>query len=270
MANLIYLRQRIKVVDTIKKTTNAMRLISMSLHSRLRHKKQYLETYKNELFKLLPLLNAQQDLIQSSEKLIILIGSQKGLCGTFNTALFNFFKNNYIPDPNTKIIVIGKQLADLCVINKIIPNILYSEFNASNFIDITNAIASLILNNNYSSVTLFSNLPKSFFLQIQAATEVWPLTVPLADNQETPDYLYEQSSEALSEYLKTLFVKVHIQELLFSSLLAEQSARFLSMDNSTRNAENLLQTMKLQYNKRRQADITRELTDLTGSLVALQ
>lgn len=269
MANLIYLRQRIKVVDTIKKTTNAMRLISMSLHSRLRHKKQYLEVYKKEIFQLLPHALTTTTTPHTSAKLAILVGSQKGLCGVFNTALFSFFKNHHLPE--TSVIVIGKQMAQLSTINNIIPQAVYGDFTISNFIDIANILTQTILNNNYTSVAVYSNQPKTFFLQTQVETPVWPLALPESEKATTPsDYLYEQSSQELGLYLHKLMIKVHIQELLFSSLLAEQSARFLSMDNSTRNAENLLQAMKLQYNKRRQADITRELTDLTGSLGAQQ
>ena len=57
---------------------------------------------------------------------------------------------------------------------------------------------------------------------------------------------------------------VLLPTLLFHSLLSEQAARFLSMDNSTRSAEGLLEINKLHYNKLRQAKITKELTELTG------
>lgn len=259
MANLIYLRQRIKVVDTIKKTTNAMRLISMSLHSRLRHKKQYLEAYKKEVLNLAR--NTQTvSHEQTTKTLAILVGSQKGLCGTFNTALFSFFANT-----TDNIIVIGKQMAQLCALNNVSTTQVHEQFNISNFVDIATKITSVILENKYSSVVVYSNHPKTFFLQTQVKTEIWPLNMQESSSPET-EYLFEQANETLSSYICQLLIKVHLQELLFSSLLAEQASRFISMDNSTRNAENLLHTMKLQYNKRRQADITRELTDLSGSL----
>jgi len=262
MTNLIFLRQRLKVVDTIKKTTNAMRLISMSLHSRLRHKKQYLEAYKKELFQLVPLFTTTPITQDQTKDLVIIIGSQKGLCGTFNTALFTFFKSHAAAPCD--VIIVGKQMANLCILYGVAPKTVYPELNASNFITLATQLSSIILSDNYRLITVFSNQPKTFFIQQQVATVVWPLALP--DTAETTqEYLYEQSPQELSAYLCTLLVKVHMQELLFSSLLAEQSARFISMDNSTRNAENLLQSMKLQYNKRRQADITRELSDLTGS-----
>lgn len=263
MANLIYLRQRLKVVDTIKKTTNAMRLISMSLHSRLRQKKQYLEAYKKELFKLTPLLTSLPATSTHGSDLIILIGSQKGLCGTFNTALFHFFTTQ--EQEVRDVIIVGKQMASLCILNQITPKQVYPELHASNFITLAAQLSTLILSGEYRSVIVISNQPKTFFIQQQEMTQVWPLIMPEA-TASSEEYLYEQTPEELNRYLCDLLVKIHMQELLFSSLLAEQSARFISMDNSTRNAENLLVTMKLQYNKQRQADITRELADLTGSL----
>ena len=60
-------------------------------------------------------------------------------------------------------------------------------------------------------------------------------------------------------------ISINIQAALYESLLSEQSARFLSMDAATQNAQNLLNKMKLEYNKLRQANITRELTELSAS-----
>jgi F-type H+-transporting ATPase subunit gamma len=67
-------------------------------------------------------------------------------------------------------------------------------------------------------------------------------------------------------YLVDSYIKSSITNLLFQSLLAEQASRFLAMDNATNNAENLLEKLNLQYNKSRQAIITKELSELSSSL----
>jgi F-type H+-transporting ATPase subunit gamma len=61
------------------------------------------------------------------------------------------------------------------------------------------------------------------------------------------------------------YLEAELQSLLYESLLAEHAARFISMDNATRNAEKLLEETKSDYNKLRQAKITKELTELTSS-----
>lgn len=77
--------------------------------------------------------------------------------------------------------------------------------------------------------------------------------------------MWEHTPHEVLDILALQALEVTIQHLLFESLLAEQAARFISMDSSTRNAEKILEETILWYNKLRQAKITRELTELTGS-----
>src|SRR5262245_56347198 len=96
MPQLIILRQRIRAVETIKKITHAMRLISMSTHSRLKHNKIHLENYKNAFQalwrRIAPLIPELEKDSNKGRTLLIVVGSQKGLCGTFNSTLFKFFE----------------------------------------------------------------------------------------------------------------------------------------------------------------------------------
>ena len=116
----------------------------------------------------------------------------------------------------------------------------------------------------YARVTVYSNYQKSFFNQKPRKNIIFPLSECIATETEEPpvEYLFEQSPEELNATIRHLMLTVTLQEILFDSLLAEHAARFLSMDSSTRNADSLLVTMKLEYNKTRQAAITRELTEL--------
>ena len=104
MAQLIQMRQRIKAIQTIKKITHAMRLISMSMHSRLRNRAPILKTYQDEVSAMFgkvrfaapewksALMHPQGD--PESNPLVILIASQKGLCGNFNSSLFKAFQGH--------------------------------------------------------------------------------------------------------------------------------------------------------------------------------
>lgn len=97
MSQFIKLKQRIKTVETIKKTTHAMRLIAMSGHSRLRHTKEVFDKYTKDLSRISDVLRFtnNRDTIQFSEKkkLVICIGSQKGLCGNFNNQLHHLLSD---------------------------------------------------------------------------------------------------------------------------------------------------------------------------------
>lgn len=277
MAQLIHMRQRIKAVETIKKITHAMRLISMSTHSRLRHKKAQFEEYKNTFLEFASHLQTQYEYsdnqtIGGSKELTIVVGSQKGLCGAFNTHLFKFFEIDYptIAD-NIDIISVGKHANDY-IISRKEPLIKFDNFTAQTFVSIALEITDYILKHRteYHQVTLYSNFARTFFIQKPQKATLFPLEAiehkANTNSFAAEQYAYENDPKSLYEYIQKMLLTITIEELLFESLLAEQSARFLSMDASTRNAENLLVEMKLEYNKTRQAAITRELTELSTSI----
>ncbi len=276
------MRQRIKTIKTIKKITHAMRLISMSTHSRLKHKEDPLTYYCNSIehlfFKIKHSFPGWHNPIIMPRKshrhkdLIILIGSQKGLCGTFNSLLFKSFESifsNY-DRKHVQLIAVGKRAADYLKASNFAPLIAtYDKFTTITFSAILEKISNTILKADptFHSVTVVSNVLKTFFLQKPKATSLIPLTRNIRDeSQELPEeYAWEQPPQELLDMLANLFIQSSLEHLLFQSLLAEQSARFLSMDSATHNAESLLEKAELTYNKLRQAKITKELTELSGS-----
>ena len=285
MAHLIAMRQRIKAVETIKKVTHAMCLISMSMHSRLRNKKELLDDYEKKIMTLSSSIKndfsiqsfASENLeteesIEKQKKIIILVGSQKSLCGNFNNNLFLYFKNQKPTElVDIEVIAIGKEAIGYCLENKISLAKSYNDFSVTNFIAIANEISLLLKESKTSTVstTIYYNYPKSFFIQEPKKT-----TLESSDhvkiragkeNRET-DYIWEHSPEEIYSYSMKLMIKVSIQKILFSSLLAEQSARFIAMDNATRNADKILEQMRIDYNKLRQSQITKELLTITNSL----
>jgi len=284
MAQLIQMRQRIKAIETIKKITHAMRLISMSMHSRLRAKAPVFETYQNEvttMFQKVRLAAPQwtnatmfptED--PDANPLVIIVASQKGLCGNFNTALFRQFQELY-PEEKLKsinFVAVGKYAVDF--INKLPTDRVvktFDPFSTARLSLISGRIVNLIANAEqpYSSVVVVANGLKSFFVQKPTQTMVLPLSMELDESvaQELPKepYTWEQPPHDILDDLALQYLTSKVHHLLFQSLLAEQAARFISMDNSTRNAKTLLEETQLLYNKLRQAQITRELTELSAS-----
>ena len=284
MAQLIQMRQRIKAIQTIKKITHAMRLISMSMHSRLRAKAPVFETYQNEvtrMFQKVRLATPQwtnQTMFPTDapdkNPLVILVASQKGLCGNFNSALFRKFQDLY-PEKTlekTNFVAVGKYAIDF--INKqptdrVVKT--FDNFSSARLSLIAGRIVDLIeqAEKPYSSVVIVANGLKSFFVQKPLQTTVLPLSMELSEDtaQELPKepYAWEQSPTTILDDLAFQYLTSKVHHQLFQSLLAEQAARFISMDNSTRNAKQLLEDTQLLYNKLRQAKITRELTELSAS-----
>ena len=275
MEQLIVMKRRIKAVETIKKVTHAMRLISMSSHTRLNDKKAALSAYKKTFENL---WNSVRTVLPPAEKrpethaqLSILVGSEKGLCGTFNTNLLKYF--NQQQGPLTKdmhIIGIGAHAVKYLQQKNCIPVASYEPLTKNSFVSIAQAVTNHIMNSPfvYRTATVYSNKQKTFFVQQPHESVIYPLTDPVTDpkTKSETDYLFEQSPELLRTTLSSLYLSIAMQELLFESLVSEQAARFISMDGSTRNAENLLTSLKTDYNKIRQASITRELTELSATL----
>jgi F-type H+-transporting ATPase subunit gamma len=278
------MRQRIRAIETIKKITHAMRLISMSNRSHLKNKEHALTTYTQTLNKIFCTLKAaapdwHNQLLYPAEntpkkKLIILIGSQKGLCGNFNSALckeFERYQYKHQHEP-TSYLAIGKKAIDY--INEYVKNHggtvvgAYASFSFLTIITAAQIITQELFNTQgaYTQAVMFCNAPKTFFVHKPRMVSVIPFVSPESSTPYSLEYQWELPPTETLDILINQSMQAVIQNYLFQSLLAEQAARFLSMDSATRNADGLLQTTQLQYNKLRQAKITKELTELAGSL----
>lgn len=281
MSKLIQLRNRIKAIETIKKITHAMRLIAMSSHSQLKHSQDIISSYTHQLetvfHQLLthapqwkhPILNPPTP--QQGKVLLVIVGSQKGLCGSFNNHVFKLAHKELkrLENKEVDIVPVGQKVVDFANnLSKGEQKHSYKKFSIRNLSEIANGITNSIFHASpaYGSVIIISNRFKSFFAQIPKAAQLIPSapqageTIPSVD-----EYAWEQQPEKMLDELAFSFLNAHIQLLLFDSLLAEHAARFISMDAATRNANGILEATKLEYNKLRQAKITKELTELSAS-----
>ncbi len=286
MTKLIHLRQRLKTIETIKKVTHAMRLIAISSHSHLKIQRQSLVLYDQTIARYLTILHHelhdnQEYRVGSADtdkgQLMIVVGSQKGLCGTFNQSLLTAM-NVHADELNDQIITVGKKASELIKGLAISNYVLVQEcepLKKGTIVEIAQMITAAILHGKYQQVTAWHNTLKTFFIQQPTKTVLLPFdpsrviaqetTSSITDIQTHADYLWNFTPQELYRHLSTQYLQSQIQILLIDSLLAEQAARFISMDNATRNAQRLADSTKLSYNKLRQAKITSEINELSGS-----
>ncbi|MBY0109595.1 MAG: F0F1 ATP synthase subunit gamma [Candidatus Babeliaceae bacterium] len=269
MPQLITIAERIKVITNIRKTAHAMQLISMSTLSRLGIKKKNLQVYTQQLEILMQELGLTLVPGSTKEPLYLIIGSQKGFCGSFNITLFNFIKELQKKEPKTfSCIALGPYAHDFCKAQKmpiLHDKIIFSLTNLSEKTDIIFNILSQ-LKHDYDSVVILGNYNASIFLQRPEKT-ILPLHYNSDSKSAEQIFELEQPISEIVENIGNLILKNRIYYSLLESLRAENSARALSMDNSTRNAKNLLTEMKLEYNKIRQAKVTKELTELSSAMI---
>ncbi|MBM17878.1 MAG: hypothetical protein CL947_02285 [Epsilonproteobacteria bacterium] len=277
MSQLIHLKQRIKAISAIKKITQTMRLISMSAHSKLKKQSETMQLLKDEIEPLLCALTQKYSVTANEIKpkyktLYILFAAEKGLCGTFNTTMFGYFNQHLTTEnlENSHIISVGKKTTEylqkrnietLATFEKVLPNRLEKVAQ-----DIYTKVADI--KDNYQEVVCFYSYPKTFFVQEAESTTIIPTQQTdcgSTNNIILDDYEWPQDASSVTESLFETLLKLNILLILTNSMLSEQSARFLSMDNATRSADNLQKSMKLAFNKMRQAKITRELIELIAS-----
>ena len=254
-----------------------MRLIAMGSHSRLQGKKSSLDFYKHETDRILHTILARSIPSQpeteqeTGKELVIIIGSQKGLCGNFNTSLSYYFQQHRPEHTNFDIMTIGKQMKDTLHYQGIEPSLSYDRFTAQDRAALTDQISSHLMSPTYEAVIIYATRPKSFFVHVHERITFSKDQFAMTGLQADPSansLFQEQSYSQTARSISFLALNAHLESILTDSLLAEASSRFLSMDAATRNAEDMINSMKLNYNKLRQASITKELTDLIGSFIS--
>ena len=291
MSQLIRLRRQIKSIETTKKITYAMRLISMSLYGKLETQGEPLAHYRQMLAKLFseittvnvgwdnPILFPKDT--SDSRPLIIIVASTKGLCGSFNSTLFRHIKRELElqGDQKPTFVTIGSKSRNFVSDEGLAASSKqFNDFNSSNFLHIADDLTEIITEAEepFTSVTFYSNFFRSFFVQKPDATRIIPFSTEELPKEEgqpqsqpsediISELIWEQDPHLVLDFLSLRYLRGSICHLLFQSLLAEQASRFVAMDNATSNADKFLERLTIRYNKARQALITKELSELTAS-----
>ncbi|MCF8462517.1 MAG: F0F1 ATP synthase subunit gamma [Rickettsiaceae bacterium] len=294
MKNLKQLRSRIKVIADIKKTTKAMQLIAAS---KLQHLKQALEASNMSmlssfdaieicltLYKYLDitpetyienlLLNPQYNV--SDKKLILLIASDQGLCGTYNHNLFKFTNNKFkaISDnPNSETIELftyGKKAAEFSLRNfKNLPqeHFIATEKNLTkNAQELTTKIFDKFISGNFTEIVIYSNHFKNMLVQ-ECTEQLLIKKLHKLYNLSRVTFIHE-GKNLLDKAFKYYIGTTIYHNLLFAKA-GEESARVISMDSASKNANKMIDQLTLTMNRARQSIVTKELIEITTSAEAL-
>lgn len=290
MANLKEVRQRITSVQTTQQITKAMKLVAASKLKRATDRIVQMRPYSNKLYEMLKNilanvevenlnLNFSEERKQVNHILIVLITSDKGLCGAFNANLIKQTKTllTKYSDKNIELMTIGKKGYDAFKNEEgITINAEHKDlFQGLNF-DTVQEVAQLVMNgfanNNYDKVYAvyahFKNAATQEFLAEQFLP-IAKLENEEGDNQKA-DYIFEPNKEELITELVPKILKTQFYRFLLDSNASEQGARMVAMEQATDNAESLLKDLKLVYNRERQAAITNEILEIVGGAAALE
>lgn len=285
MANLKEIRSRISSVGSTMQITSAMKMVSAAKLKRAQDAITQMRPYANKLTELLVDLSSNLDVVDGglfSEKrdlrkvLLVLITSNRGLCGGFNANIIkkskSLIENDY-KSIDVDIISIGKKSSEYFTKNgyNVISthDDLYSELNFNNSSLIAQNIMDYYVNGSYDKILLIYNQFKNAATQIVLNEQFLPIESPTDNNSSVLDYIYEPNQKDIIENLIPKSLKTQLYKAVLDSHASEHGARMTAMHKATDNAGELKKDLTLQYNKARQAAITGEILEIVGGAEAL-
>ena len=292
MPSLDDLKKRIKSVKSTQKITKAMKMVAAAKLRKAQESAEkgrpYSKRMQNIILNLTKSINDPQNapklLVGTGEDkryLCVVLTADRGLCGGFNSNICKLAKNNF-----KKILSEGKDLKIITVGSKgldqikreygqyVIKKFSFKEkkqitFEEANIVG--NEIISLFNQNEFDKCILFFNNFKNVITQIPQAQQIIPTEINKNNESEEKTFSYEFEPEE-DEILEDLLPK-NISTQVFKALLenaaSEQGSRMTAMDNATRNAGDLVDKLTINYNRSRQASITKELIEIISGAESL-
>jgi F-type H+-transporting ATPase subunit gamma len=291
MAQLKEIRSRIASIKNTRQVTSAMKMVSAAKLKKAQDAILQITPYDEKLHNILDNLSLGEVNFNSTyfsepeikKVLIVVIGTNRGLCGAFNTnvsktALIHAIDsyNHQLKSGNVKFISIGRQ------VEKAIKSKNFDIYEEAN--DLLNdhdyeaisafsmKLMKLFTDGEFQRIDLIYNKFKNAAVQELSAEQFLPFKKPQNTVIATtrPDYIFEPSQESILTSLIPQALKMRLYRILLDSNTAEQGARMTAMHQATDNASDLLRDLQTKYNNARQAAITNEILEITSGAEALK
>ncbi|KHK02011.1 F0F1 ATP synthase subunit gamma [Desulfovibrio sp. TomC] len=286
-------KNKINGVTKTKQITKAMNMVASA---KLRHAQSRIERfrpYADKFYEMLgelakgadssihPLLEARAEV---KTVLMVVITSDRGLCGAFNNNIINaalkVARVKAAEGKEVKIMCVGRKARDSFRRSSFEIVAAYVNEMAAFDFSLATRIGSEVIGGyvggSYDEVIMAFGKFASLARQEPTLLPVLPLSPAeageevKADGGAKAEYIYEPSVEGLLAELLPRFINVQIYRGLLDTSASEHAARMRSMDNATRNCDDLVSSLTLVYNKARQTAITKELMDIVGGSEALK
>ncbi len=273
------LKDRLGSIQSTKKLTNAMKLVSSAKEKKLSNEyslvidfyNRFLTIFNNTIF--INRNNPDCDSFnnnllkkyESNKRLLIVITSNNGLCSGYNNEVIKFLKNYY--QKNDEILIIGEKGKSELTNENIDINdefVDYLKENSSDFKELKDYLVALYNKGEYKEIDLiYTHYHNSLISKVESL-KLLPIDIK-TNYKRNYSPTFEPSKEEVVNYLieEYLYYTLHIK--IFDSRIAEESARRLAMDNATKNADDLIDNLKLEYNKIRQSNITFEINEVSSA-----
>jgi F-type H+-transporting ATPase subunit gamma len=289
MAGLKAIKRRISGAKNTRKITRAMKMISAARLRKAQQRITELRPYAQKTIELLTSVasrvNSEDDvnpLLRRREEnrvLLVVITSDRGLAGAFNASInkraFAMWKQLEKEGKQVSFAIIGRKGGDFfrrrgAKIDKVFSG-MFENITSTKAGEIGRYVVGRYLEEELDSAYIIYNEFKSAIAQIVTVQRVLPVELPEANDQAAQtDYIYEPNQTALLERLLPMYMEVTSFRALLDSVASEHGARMTAMDNAMNNASDVIASLTLQYNRARQAAITKELMEIIGGAEALK
>lgn len=295
MANLKEIRNRVRSVKNTQKITRAMKLVAAAKLRRAQDAAEAARPYAERMQSVIGTLAGAADpdsspLFRRAERpsrvLLVLMSSDRGLCGGFNSQLFRrvneFLRDNKEAFDQIDVTSIGRKGRDFIRRESLSKLEGFDALAADGSISTARQVARVSVEKfvaeDYDRVYLVFNEFRSALQQDPVVEQLLPLD-PTAMSEDdaagteeedgAPDFLFEPGQQELLDVLLPQYIDTRVFRSMLESQASEQGARMTAMDNATNNADDLIDKLTLQMNRARQAIITTELMEITAGAEAL-
>ena len=285
MANLKEIRNRISSIGSTMQITSAMKMVSAAKLKKAQDAITAMRPYSSKLTELLQNLSATLDSDaggayskqrEVSKALLVVVTSNRGLCGGFNSSVIKETTQNIAANyqaVDVDLLTIGKKGND--ILSKSYPvidarNDIFDNLTFDYVAEVAEKIMKLYADGTYDKIEIIYNRFKNAATQIPQVEQFLPIKPVEGDTNASADYIFEPSKEKIVLELIPKSLKTQLYKAVRDSFAAEHGARMTAMHKATDNATELRDELLLTYNKARQAAITNEILEIVGGAEALK
>ena len=291
MASLDDLKKRIASVKSTQKITKAMKMVAAAKLRKAQESAErgrpYSEKMNNIILNLSDGISDKENapkLLSGSGNdkvhLCVVITSDRGLCGGFNSNIIKKAKSYFAKlskdGKDLKIITVGSKGNDQlkrAYGEKIIANISFKDSKQANYFD-ADKVGKMVIEKfeaeEFDVCTIFYNQFKNVITQIPQAQQIIPLNVENSkENKSEDNYEFEPDEDEILGNLLPKNISTQIFKAMLENSASEQGSRMSAMDNATRNAGEMVDKLTIEYNRSRQAAITKELIEIISGAESL-
>ena len=281
MANLKELRNRITSIGSTMKITSAMKMVSAAKLKKAQDAIVQMRPYSSKLTEILQKASSTLDSSENAygrerdggKTRVVVITSNRGLCGAFNSSVVKKAKS-IMADSNDdfSIVAVGKKAGDAFKYdNRLVERNpeLWDNINFEAASEYAQKLMDGYLAGEYDKVVLVYNAFRNAAVQEPTAEQMLPISIDTEGPTDTTEYIYEPTKSEILEDLIPTSLKTQFFASLLDANASEHGARMTAMHKATDNAKELQGDLKLEYNKARQAAITNEILEIVGGADAL-